>query len=381
MVTKVVMPRLSLTMKEGTVIQWFKKEGDLVKKGDPLVEVLSEKVTYDVEAPASGVLRKVLETEGADVVVAGTLGIITEPGEPLPDIEAAVALPPQRIEEATLPPKEETARKVRERILASPAAKRLAKEHDIDLASVKSSDPKGRIVEDDVRRYLAESAALAPHVREVIPLAGIRKTTAERVSSSARTAPHSTVTMEADMSNAVKLHEVKQVSYTGILVKAVAQALEEHRNLNSTLDGERIIIYEDINIGVAVAAENGLFVPVVHNANKKSLIQVTSALKELVEKVRDGRLAKEDVSGGTFTITNLGMYGVDMFIPIINPPEAAILGVGKTTEKPVVIDGKMRIRPMVCLSLSYDHRIVDGAPAAKFLQKVKQILESELEDV
>lgn len=381
LVTKVVMPRLSLTMKEGTVIQWFKKEGDLVKKGDPLVEVLSEKVTYDVEAPASGVLRKVLETEGADVVVAGTLGIITEPGEPLPDIEAAVALPPQRIEEATLPPKEETARKVRERIPASPAAKRLAKEHDIDLASVKSSDPKGRIVEDDVRRYLAESAALAPHVREVVPLAGIRKTTAERVSSSARTAPHSTVTMEADMSNAVKLHEVKQVSYTGILVKAVAQALEEHRNLNSTLDGERIIIYEDINIGVAVAAENGLFVPVVHNANEKSLVQVTSALKELVEKVRDGRLAKEDVSGGTFTITNLGMYGVDMFIPIINPPEAAILGVGKTTEKPVVIDREMRIRPMVCLSLSYDHRIVDGAPAAKFLQKVKQILESELEDV
>ncbi len=183
------------------------------------------------------------------------------------------------------------------------------------------------------------------------------------------------------MSNAVKLHEVKQVSYTGILVKAVAQALEEHRNLNSTLDGERIIIYEDINIGVAVAAENGLFVPVVHNANEKSLIQVTSALKELVEKVRDGRLAKEDVSGGTFTITNLGMYGVDMFIPIINPPEAAILGVGETTEKPVVFDREMRIRPMVCLSLSYDHRIVDGAPAAKFLQKVKQILESELEDV
>ncbi len=381
MVAKVVMPRLSLTMKEGTVIQWFKKEGDLVKKGDPLVEVLSEKVTYDVEAPASGVLRKVLETEGADVVVAGTLGIITEPGEPLPDIEAAVALPPQRIEEATLPPKEETARKVRERIPASPAAKRLAKEHDIDLASVKSSDPKGRIVEADVRRYLVESAALAPHVREVVPLTGIRKTTAERVSLSARTAPHSTVTMEADMSNAVKLHEVKQVSYTGILVKAVAQALEEHRNLNSTLDGERIMIYEDINIGVAVAAENGLFVPVVHNANEKSLVQVTSALKELVEKVRDGRLAKEDVSGGTFTITNLGMYGVDMFIPIINPPEAAILGVGKTTEKPVIVDSEIRIRPMMCLSLSYDHRIVDGAPAAKFLQKVKQILESELEDV
>ncbi len=376
MATKVVMPRLSLTMKEGTVVQWFKKEGEPVKKGDPLVEVLSEKVTYDVEAPASGILRKILAVEGVDVPVAGTLGIIAEPDEPIPEIEeAAVALLPEKIEEVAPLPEKEMVKKVRERVLASPAAKRLAREHGIDLTKVRGSGPEGRIVEADVKQYLEEEAALAPRVREVIPLTGIRKTTAERVSLSVRTAPHSTVTMEGDMSNAVKLREKAQVSYTDILVKAVAQALEEHRLLNSTLEHEQIKIYEDINIGVAVATEKGLVVPVIRNANRKLLTQVASTLKELVEKARTGKLSKEDVTGGTFTITNLGMYGVEVFIPIINPPEAAILGVGKVTEKPVIVNKEMKIKPIMYLSLSYDHRIVDGAPAAQFLQKVKQILE------
>ncbi len=376
MATKVVMPRLSLTMKEGTVVQWFKKEGEPVKKGEPLVEVLSEKVTYDVEAPTSGILRKILATEGVDVPVAGAMGIIAGRDEALPEIEeAAVALPPRRIEEVTPLPEKEMVKKVRERVLASPAAKRLAREHCIDLTKVRGSGPEGRIVEADVRRYLEEERALVLRVREVIPLTGIRKTTAERVSLSARTAPHSTITMEVDMSNAVKLREESQVSYTDILVKAVAQALEEHRSLNSTLEHEQIKIYEDINIGVAVATEKGLVVPVIRNANKKQLTQVASTLKELVEKAREGKLTKEDLTGGTFTITNLGMYGVEVFIPIINPPEAAIIGVGKVTEKPVIINKEIKIKPKMYLSLSYDHRIVDGAPAAQFLQKVKQILE------
>lgn len=384
LVTKVVMPRLSLTMKEGTVVNWFKKKGEPVKKGDPLVEVLSEKVTYDVEAPASGILRKILALEGDEVPVAGTLGIIAEPDEPLPEIEeaAVTTAPPERIEKVAPLPEKEMAKKVREHVLASPAAKRLAKEHNIDLANVEGSGPEGRIVEADVRRYIEEMTT-SSHVREVIPLTGIRKTTAERLSLSARTAPHSTVTMEVDMSNAVKLHEKTRVSYTDILVKAVAQALEEHRIVNSTLEGEQIKVYEDINIGVAVATEKGLVVPVVRNADKKTLLQVASTVKELVEKAKEGRLVKEDVTGGTFTITNLGMYGVEVFIPIINPPEAAILGVGKITEKPVIMNKEMQIKPMMYLSLAYDHRIVDGAPAAQFLQKVKQILEksSELADI
>jgi len=266
-------------------------------------------------------------------------------------------------------------------VLASPAAKRLAREYGIDLSKVKGSGPEGRIVEADVRRYLEEEMAPKPRIREVIPLTGIRKTTAERVSLSARTAPHSTIPMEVDMSNAVKLREEMGVSYTDILVKAVAKASEEHPSLNSTLEREQIKIYEDINIGVAVATEKGLVVPVIRDANKKSLTQIASALKELVVRAREGKLAKEDLTGGTFTITNLGMYGVEVFIPIINPPEAAILGVGKVTEKPVIVNNQIKVKPVMYLSLSFDHRIIDGAPAAKFLQKVKQILESAPKNV
>ena len=375
LVTKILMPKLSLTMKEGTVIQWFKKEGDTVKKGEPLVEVLSEKATYEVEAPTSGVLRKILEPEGTDVPVAGTLGIITAPDEELPEIEAAAAAPEIEAEEALAVPERKPVERIKERVIASPAAKRLAREHGIDLTQVRGTGPEGRIVEENVRS-LIEEVKVMPRVREVIPLTGIKKTAAERVSLSARTAPQSTITMEVDVSNAVKLRERVQVSYTDMLVKAVAKALAEHPIINSTLENEKIKIFADINVGVAVATERGLIVPVVYNADRKTLEEIASVLKKVVEKTKQGRLTKEELTGGTFTITNLGMYGVDVFTPIINPPETAILGVGRVVERPVVVDKQMVIRPVMQLSLTFDHRVVDGAPAAKFLQKVKQVMES-----
>jgi len=369
------MPRLSLTMKEGTVVQWFKKEGDMVKKGEPLVEVLSEKVTYEVEAPATGVLRKILAEEGMDVPVGETLGIITAPDEMLPEIEVVAAAPAIKTEEVMAMPERKVLERVKKRIIASPAAKRLAKEHGIDLTQVRGTGPEGRIVEEDVRSII-EEAKVMPRVREVIPLTGIRKTAAERVSISAQTAPQSTITMEVDMSNAAKLRERVQVSYTDMLVKAVAKALEENPIMNSTLENWKIKVFADINIGVAVATERGLIVPVVRNADRKSLEEIASILKELVEKAKQSKLAKEELTGGTFTITNLGMYGVDVFTPIINPPETAILGVGRVVEKPTVVDKQIVVRPTMQLSLSFDHRVVDGAPAAKFLQKVKQVMES-----
>jgi len=375
LVTKILMPRLSLTMKEGTVAQWFKKEGDTVKKGEPLVEVLSEKATYDVEAPASGVLRKILAEEGTDVPVAGTLGIIAAPDEELPEIEVAATSPAVEAEEAVAVPERRVEERIERRVIASPAAKRLAREHGIDLTQIRGSGPDGRIFEEDVRS-LIEEVRTRPRVREVIPLTGIRKTAAERVSLSAQTAPQSTITMEVDMSNAAKLRERVGVSYTDMLVKAVAKALTEHPIINSTLEREQIKIFADVNIGVAVAAKTGLIVPVIRDANGKSLTEISSTLKELVEKAKQGKLAKEDLTGGTFTITNLGMYGVDVFTPIINPPETAILGVGRVAEKPIVVDGQMVVRPVMQLSLTFDHRVVDGAPAAEFLQKVKQKLES-----
>jgi len=381
LVTKVVMPRLSLTMKEGTVVQWFKREGETVQKGEPLVEVLSEKVTYDVEAPESGVLRKVLAGEGSNVPTDEAIGIIADADEVVTEAETTTKVSTSEVEEVPTAPKPEVPTEATtetvERVLASPAAKRLARELNVDVALVRGTGPEGRIVEDDVRRFAEQATELKLRVKEVIPLAGIRKTTAERVSFSARTAPHSTITMEVDMTKAVRLREEKAISYTDILVKAVATALKEHPLLNSTLENEQIKVYEDVNIGVAVATEKGLVVPVVHNADRKTLEEIAEVLRQLVEKTKLGKLAKEDLTGGTFTISNLGMYGVDVFIPIINPPEAAILGVGRINEKPASVNNDIKIKPVMNLSLSFDHRIVDGAPAAQFLQKIKKILESD----
>jgi pyruvate dehydrogenase E2 component (dihydrolipoamide acetyltransferase) len=354
-------------MKEGTVGKWYKKEGDIIEKGEPLVEVISEKATYDLEAPASGILRKILVGEGVDTPVNSVLAIITAPDEKFSEAEICVEAP-EAIEE------------VKERILASPAAKRLAREYDIDLSLVKGSGPEGRIVEEDVKRFIEEKNEIAPKVKKVVPLSGFRKTSAEKVSMSFKTAPHSTIMMDVNVSKAKEFHEKLQVSYTAILVKAVAKALTENTIINSTLEGDQIKIFEDVNIGVATATEHGLVVPVIRNADKKSLKEIDATIKDLTEKAKQGKLTREELRGGTFTISNLGMYEVDVFTPIINPPEAAILGVGRIVEKPVVTDGKVEINPVMTLSLSYDHRIIDGAPAAEFLRNVKKKIEKGLEN-
>ncbi|MCJ7424091.1 2-oxo acid dehydrogenase subunit E2 [Candidatus Bathyarchaeota archaeon] len=356
------MPKLSLTMKEGTVGKWYKKEGDIVNKEEPLVEVVSEKATYDVEAPASGILRKILVEEGLDVPVNEVLAVITNQDEEFLETH----LPSEPLSAA---PEKETV------VLASPAAKRLAREQGVDLSLITGTGPEGRIVEEDVERFVADKSGKMPKIKDTIALTGLRKTSAERLSMSFRTAPHSTVVMEVDVSKAVVLHEKSQVSYTAILVKAVASALVEHQMVNSSLDENRIKIFEEVNVGIAVATENGLIVPVIHNANGKSLEEIGNEASELTEKARKGKLSKEELSGGTFTVTNLGMYDVDFFVPIINPPEAAILGAGRVNDKPVVVDGRVEIRSIMVLSLSYDHRIIDGAPASGFLRKVKEEIE------
>jgi pyruvate dehydrogenase E2 component (dihydrolipoamide acetyltransferase) len=307
-------------------------------------------------------VRKILVAENAVAQVDAVLAVITAPDEEFSEAEIAAEVPPSAEEKAG-------------RVLASPAAKRLAREHGIDLSLVKGSGPEGRIGEDDAKRYMEETSGITTKVKEIIQLSGFRKTSAERVSLSFRTAPHSTLMMDADMTEAGELHEKTQASYTAILVKAVAHSLLEQPIINSTLNGDQVKIFEDANVGVAVATEAGLVVPVIRNADKKSLKELDAEIKELTEKARQGKLGKEDVTGGTFTITNLGMYGVDFFTPIINPPEAAILGVGRIIKKPVVTNEKLEIKNVMTLSLSYDHRIVDGAPAAQFLKKVKERIE------
>jgi len=363
MVTKVVMPRLSLTMKEGTVGKWYKKEGDNIEKGEPIVEVVSEKATYDLEAPASGMLQKILVQEGVDVPVNAVLAVVTAPGEAFSETEISAEAPqPLGVEPE-------------ERVLASPAAKRLAREYGIDLSRVKGSGSEGRIAEEDVKLAIEARTEFSPKVKQTIPLSGLRRTIAERLSTSFRTAPHSTVMMEVNVSKATEIHEKTRISFTAIIVKAVAKALTEHSMINSTLKGDRIEVFEDINVGVAGATDGGLVVPVIRNVDGKTLNDIDVAIKELTEKAKQGKLSREEVTGGTFTISNLGICSVDFFTPIINPPEAAILGVGRVVEKPVAFHGKIEVKPMATLSLSYDHRIIDGAPAGKFLLSVKEKIE------
>jgi pyruvate dehydrogenase E2 component (dihydrolipoamide acetyltransferase) len=364
MATTVVMPRLSLTMKEGTVGKWYKKEGEAVEKGEPIAEIVSEKATYDLEASSSGVIRKILVEEGVDAPVNAVLAVIGTCDETIADIGAETKAPQT--------PAETEGEK---RVVASPAAKRLAREHEIDLSNVHGSGPEGRIVEDDVTRLIESKGAVQPRVREVVLLSGFRKTTAERLSMSFRTAPHSAVVMEADASKAKALHEKLQVSYTSLIIKAVATALTEMPIVNSSLEGDRIKIFADVNVGVAIATANGLVVPVIRNADQKTLKDIDAAVLELTEKAQLAKLSTEEVTGGTFTVTNLGMCGVDFFIPIINPPEAAILAVGRIAEKPASVNGKIEVKPIMMLSLSYDHRVIDGAPAAEFLRKIKHRLE------
>jgi pyruvate dehydrogenase E2 component (dihydrolipoamide acetyltransferase) len=379
MVTKIVMPKLSLTMETGSIVQWFKKENDTVEKGEPIVEVLSEKVTYDVEAPAAGILRGIAAEEGMDLPVGATLAFIAAPDEELQQVEPETGAPvSENVEEAVARETVETMR--RERVPASPAAKRLAREHNVELAQIKGTGPEGRVGTDDVKRFLEEQGGLAPRVKKEFPLTGIRKITAQRLTSSFQTAPHSFVIMDVDMTGAAELREKTQFSYTAMLVYVVAKALRKHSSVNSTLADEKIRVFDDVNVGVAVSTEKGLVVTVVHNADRKSLAAISSELEELVEKAKKGTLSREQLTGGTFTVTNLGMYGVDMFLPIINPPETAILAAGRVTDKPVVAGKEVVIKPLMTLTLAYDHRVIDGAPAATFLREIKKIVEDELPD-
>lgn len=378
MITKVVMPLFHEGINEGTVVKWFKKEGERVKKGEPLVEVLIEKFSYELEAPESGILSKILAREESIVSVGTLLAVVAESGEEIPEIETLVK-PKEEVEEL-LVLQEKVTKRLKTSVKASPAAKELAKKHGVDLTQVVSTGPKGRVIRKDVEKFL-EKMGVSPRIKEVISLKGIRKLTAERMVYSAQTIPQVSLMTEVDFSEVVKIRsEVlkkinSKVRYTDILIKAVAKALEEHVLLNAALEENQIKIFEEINIGIAVASPKGLVVPVIHQANKKSLAEIASVANELILKAREEHLSSHDVSGGTFTITNLGMYEIDAFTSIINPPQSAILGVGKIGEKPVVLEGRVTVRSRMLLSLSFDHRVMDGAMAGQFLQRLKQILE------
>jgi pyruvate dehydrogenase E2 component (dihydrolipoamide acetyltransferase) len=369
-------------MKDAIIGEWYKKEGDTVEKGEPLLMVETEKITVDIEAPASGVLRKVVAARGSLVGIGEPLGVIAEPNEELQDLSDIAATQPFPQPDKNL--KGESLRK--QKVNISPRARILAEEHNIDLATIAATGPNGRIVENDVQRAVDQikSSVPAKTISKVLPMTQMRKTIAERLSHSARTAAHVTIVIPVDATGLKGIAEQLQtnptdrkthISFTHIITKVVAKALKEYSIVNSTIHDNEIIIWRDINIGLAVALEEGLIVPVIRDADRKRVEEIAAESIELIEKAKENRLNPEDTIGGTFTITNLGMYGVSIFTPIINPSESAILGVGKITEEAVVENGRITAKPIMHLSLSFDHRVMDGSVAAQFVSRVKQLLE------
>lgn len=382
------MPRLDPGMQTGKIVEWLRKEGDLVKKGEAILVVEGEKTTFEIEASTSGVLTKILAEIGSDVQVAEPVAIIGDSGSPpttpgITAISQTTAMPAKdSAPQSTSVPLTRLASA--DRIIASPAARRLAQDHNLNLAAVGGTGPGGRITREDVLAAVehalkpteAVSKLSQPAISSKIKLEGIRKTVAERLSFTARTAVPVTITMEADATKLVAMKEREShIGFTAFAVKAAAKALEKHAAINSTIEGDEITTYSDINIAVAVNTEQGLVAPVIQNANKKSLRAISTAIEELSQKAVERRLAIEELTGGTFTVTNLGAFDVDSFAPVINPPQCAILGLSRIVYKPFALGGRVSARPATTLTLVFDHRIVDGLPAAKFLQDLKRYLE------
>ncbi|GED71925.1 dihydrolipoamide acetyltransferase component of pyruvate dehydrogenase complex [Brevibacillus reuszeri] len=400
MATAVFMPKLSMTMETGTVIQWFKQEGDQVREGDVLLEVLTDKINIEVESYTTGTLLKIYYGADQVVPVNQVIGYVGEANENVPDtpppLESSASQEEEEAPDAQ-PSKEETqgSEALDQKIRATPVARRMARENGIDLGQVSGSGPNGRVQKADIEHALSTNSAKAASTRtesvtslpgRQVKVEGMRKVIAERMVASAYTAPHVTLSTEADMSKVIEVRSTllptiekltgHRLSYTEIIIKAVATALSRHPKVNASLKDDVIELHETINIGVAVAVTDGLLVPVIKQADQKGLAHLTTETKRLAGLARDGRLLPDDMRGGTFTISNLGMYAIDVFTPIINQPESAILGVGRIHEKPVGVNGQIVLRPMMSLSLSFDHRVMDGAPAAAFLQEIKELLES-----
>jgi pyruvate dehydrogenase E2 component (dihydrolipoamide acetyltransferase) len=410
MATEVKLPRLGQGMESGTIVKWLKSEGEAVEKGDPLYELDTDKVTQEVEAEASGVLLKIAIAEG-EVDVGKTIAVIGEEGE---EVDAEAEEPsgdaPQEVSEAAqrparesgpvegvrgnreVPPKETDGRAKEEplsdgRVKASPLARRIARERGIDLSAVAGTGPEGRVVAEDVERTAASAAprpvpSAPTEGVEVQQLSSMRKTIARRLTE-AWQAPVFQLGLTVDMGRALELRErlvelhgdgVKP-TISDLLTKICAAALIRHRAVNALYKGDAVELYPTANVGIAVAVPNGLVVPVIPGCERKSIAEIAAARAALVERARAGKLQQADLEGGTFTISNLGMYGIERFIAVLNPPQAAILAVGATEEKAVVIEGEIVVRPRLELTLTCDHRAVDGATGAEFLRDVKAFLE------
>ncbi|HEY2963935.1 MAG TPA: pyruvate dehydrogenase complex dihydrolipoamide acetyltransferase [Pyrinomonadaceae bacterium] len=436
MATKVIMPKLSPTMEEGQIARWLKKEGDKVAMGEPLAEIDTDKATMEMQALANGVLRKILVNDGQSAPLGQLIAVIGEadedissllaeapaaapaaaqnepapkPAEPAPAAQpapqaqaaAATAAPAANGRQATPAPAPPSGR-----LIVSPLAARMAAESGLDLRSVQGSGPGGRIIKKDIEAALSQpKAAPAPqrYPRAVEPArfqpaalaaasayrdepaSEIRKTIAKRLVTSIGPVPHFFLTTDIEMDRAAEMRRGinaldpdLKISINDIVIKVTAAALMQHPEVNASFQEKFVRYYEHADIGVAVAIEDGLITPVVRAADQKSLSQIAAEVRELAERARSKRLKPEEYTGATFSISNLGMFGIDEFTAVINPPEGAILAVGAMTPKPVVRDNEIVVRQIMRVTMSCDHRVIDGATGAKFLQTFKKILENPL---
>ena len=423
MATEVKLPRLGQGMESGTIVKWLKGEGEPVKKREPLYELDTDKVTQEVEAEAEGVLLKIVIDSG-EVEVGKTIAFIGSEGEDVPSgnggapstaeaesDEAAVeekdeaetegasapGMDDQRArgQEAAAATAEAATAAVADaparpdgRVKASPLARRLAREKGIEIATLTGTGPEGRIVAEDVERGATAAPEAAPAAAptgevEEIELTSTRKTIARRLTE-AWAAPVFQLTVSVDMTRALELRErlvarlreaETKPTVSDLLTKVVAAALLRHPAVNAHFTGEKILRFPYAHVGIAVAAPNGLVVPVVRDADRKTIQEIATGRADLVGRARDGKLQRDDLVDGTFTISNLGMFGIEQFVAVLNPPQAAILAVGATEQKPVVRDGQVEVRPLMSMTITCDHRAIDGADGAEFLRTVKELLE------
>jgi pyruvate dehydrogenase E2 component (dihydrolipoamide acetyltransferase) len=431
MAVEVILPKVDMVMETGTFVEWFKQEGQQVVKGEPLFTILTDKAAIEIESPASGTLAGVSAKPDDVIPVSETIAYILAPGERLPERRngafatsgtagaAASAVPAETATGAVVSEAAPSPTAPAGKVRASPVARRMAAELGLNLNTLSGRGPRGRIQLADVAaaEQLGKQAQqtqptsafqtpAAPAVenmrpsgmpalqiplpearrKEVIPLTGGRKIIAQRMAYSAATAPHITLSLHVDMSEATRLRtsllaKIEQstgqrLSFTAILARAVAAVLPSHPFINASLNGEEIICWEDVHLGIATSLKNYLIVPVIHQAQTKNLEQLVTALADLVERARGRRLSPAEMSGSTFTISNLGMFGIEAFTAIINPPESAILAVGKIVERQATEEDSLTLKPMMNLTLSADHRVIDGVAAAGFLAELKATLEN-----
>lgn len=411
MAIKIQMPKLSDTMDTGRIIKWLKKEGEKVSPGDVLAEVETDKANMDMEAYDEGTLLKIVAKEGDRVPIGGLIGVLGDKGEDVSAVVSEAAAPAAKESSATPAPAANSAPaaaaapaqpaaapattapppaaqpKGNGRLKASPLAKRLASDRGIDLNAVTGTGTSGRIVKRDVESFTPSQGARRVVVSsgeyQDVPLTMMREAIAKRLSQSNVEAPHFFLTVEVAMENAIAFRESlnafdedNKTSFNDIIVKACAVALQRHPEVNATFMQDKIRMFGDVHIGVAVAIEEGLITPVIRDVDKKGIREISVDSKDLATRARARKLKPEEYSGSTFTVSNLGMFGVDEFTAIINPPEAAILAVGGIAEKPVVENGQIKIGKRMKMTLSSDHRVVDGALSAKFMQTLKKILEN-----